>query len=44
LQAAKKKAGSDMDSDGSDFMNDKPKKKPAAKKPKKVRHSYACFV
>jgi hypothetical protein len=37
MQAPKKKAaGSDMDSDGCDFMSEKPKKKPAAKKPKKV--------
>ncbi len=36
MQPAKKKASSDMDSEGSDFALEKPKKKPAAKKPKKA--------
>ncbi len=36
MQAAKKKVSSDMDSEGSDFAVEKPKKKPAAKKPKKA--------
>ena len=40
MQAAKKKASSDMDSEGSDFDDDKPKKKPVAKKPKKVKKTY----
>jgi hypothetical protein len=33
---AKKKATSDMDSEDGDFLDEKPKKKPAAKKPKKA--------